>query len=142
MALTLPDVNVLIPAFRRDFVNHLAASAWLTSVISGDRYAMSPQVLASVIRITTNRRAFANADRIEDALGFAEALLNQPNCEVILPGPRHWDIYVDLCRRSKARGNVTQDGWFAALAIESGCEWITLDRDYAKFPGLRWRTPF
>jgi len=34
------------------------------------------------------------------------------------------------------------DAWFAALAIESGCEWITPDRDYARFPGLRWRTPF
>jgi hypothetical protein len=28
-----------------------------------------------------------------------------------------------------------------ALAIESGCEWITTDRDYAGFPGLSWREP-
>lgn len=28
----------------------------------------------------------------------------------------------------------------AALAIEHGCEWITTDGDYAKFPGLRWRS--
>jgi predicted nucleic acid-binding protein len=32
------------------------------------------------------------------------------------------------------------DAWFAALAIEHGCEWITEDRDYARFPGLRWRS--
>ena len=32
--------------------------------------------------------------------------------------------------------------WVAALAIESGCEWITADRDFSRFPGLRWRTPF
>ena len=35
-----------------------------------------------------------------------------------------------------------QDAWLAALAIESGCEWVTTDRDYARFPGLRWREPF
>jgi hypothetical protein len=34
-----------------------------------------------------------------------------------------------------------QDAWFAALAIESGCEWITTDRNYARFEGLRWREP-
>jgi predicted nucleic acid-binding protein len=29
----------------------------------------------------------------------------------------------------------------AALAIESGSEWITTDRDFARFPSLRWRHP-
>jgi predicted nucleic acid-binding protein len=41
-----------------------------------------------------------------------------------------------------ARGDLVADAWFAALAIESECEWITLDRDFARFPRLRWRTPF
>jgi len=43
--------------------------------------------------------------------------------------------------RADARGNLVPDAWFAALAIESGCEWITLDHDYARFPGLQWRAP-
>ena len=34
------------------------------------------------------------------------------------------------------------DLWFAALAIESNCEWITTDRDYQSIPGLRTRHPF
>ncbi|MEN8162417.1 MAG: PIN domain-containing protein, partial [Myxococcota bacterium] len=38
-------------------------------------------------------------------------------------------------------GNLIPDAWFAALAIESGSEWITTDRDYARFPGLRWSHP-
>ena len=33
------------------------------------------------------------------------------------------------------------DAWFAALAIEGGCEWITFDRDYSRFPGLKWQVP-
>jgi predicted nucleic acid-binding protein len=63
-------------------------------------------------------------------------------CVAVQPGPRHWTIFDDLCRKSKAAGNLVPDAWFAALAIESGCEWITNDRDYARFPGLRWREPF
>jgi predicted nucleic acid-binding protein len=36
---------------------------------------------------------------------------------------------------------VGSDAWFAALAIEWDCEWITFDRDYARFPGLKWSAP-
>jgi len=33
------------------------------------------------------------------------------------------------------------DSHLAALAIESGSEWITSDRGFARFSGLRWRAP-
>jgi predicted nucleic acid-binding protein len=66
----------------------------------------------------------------------------QPNATLIAPGDRHWPLFESLCRQSKATGNLVQDAWNAALAIESGCEWITTDRDYARFAGLKWRTPF
>ena len=61
--------------------------------------------------------------------------LFSPGCSI---GP----IFSRLCKEADARGNLVPDAWFAALAIESGCEWITLDRDYARFTGLRWRLPF
>jgi predicted nucleic acid-binding protein len=60
---------------------------------------------------------------------------------VIQPGERHWQIFNRLCIEADARGNLVPDAWFAALAIESGCEWITLDHDFARFPGLKWRVP-
>jgi uncharacterized protein len=61
---------------------------------------------------------------------------------MIVSGERHWSIFETLCGTSPAAGNRVQDEWFAAPAIESGCEWITSDRDYARFPGLSWRSPF
>jgi predicted nucleic acid-binding protein len=69
-------------------------------------------------------------------------LPEQPHCTVFQPGPRHFSIFEDLCRRAGVSGNLVQDAWFAALAVESGCEWITTDGDFARFPGLRWRRPF
>jgi predicted nucleic acid-binding protein len=45
------------------------------------------------------------------------------------------------CRDCDARGSRVPDAYFAALAIESGCEWITTDRDCSRFRGLRWRHP-
>ena len=51
---------------------------------------------------------------------------------------RHWAIVRRLCRDTDTRGPRVTDAWFAALAIAWGCERITLDRDFARFPGLKW----
>jgi toxin-antitoxin system PIN domain toxin len=139
----LPDVNVLIYAFRSDSPNHAEYREWIGGVVHADEaYGMSTQVLSSVVRVVTHPRIFASPSRLEDALVFARVLLEQPTCTAVQPGPRHFSIFEDLSRRASATGNLLQDAWFAALALESGCEWITTDGDYARFPGLRWRRPF
>jgi toxin-antitoxin system PIN domain toxin len=139
----LPDVNVLIYAFREDSPEHEKCRLWLESVVRGEMaYGMSPQVLAAVVRVVTHPRIFVPPTPLEEALAFANLLVDQPHCQVIQPGARHWGIFAGLCRRARASGNLVPDAWFAALAIESGCEWITTDRDYARFEGLRWRAPF
>jgi len=139
----LPDVNVLIYAFRQDSPDHKKYRRWLESVVRGEMaYGMSPQVLGAVVRIVTHPRIFVPPTPLEEALAFANLLVDQPHCQVIQPGPRHWGIFRGVCQRARASGNLVQDAWFAALAIESGCEWITTDRDYARFEGLRWRAPF
>lgn len=141
--MILPDVNILLYAFRPDLPDYLRYKTWLEGVIRDEpAYGMSPQALASVVRIATQSKIFALPSGLASALGFASALLHHPHCQITEPGPRHWNIFTDLCRIANAKGNLVQDAWFAALAIESGCEWITNDRDYARFPGLRWRAPF
>ncbi len=141
--MILPDVNVLLYAFRSDSFAHGHYRAWMESVVNGrEAYGVSPQVLASLVRIATHPRIYAKPSRLEDAFAFCQALTAQPNCQIVQPGIRHWAIFADLCRAANANGNLVQDAWFAALAIEHGCEWITADRDCARFEGLRWRAPF
>jgi hypothetical protein len=139
----LPDVNVLLFAFRSDSENHAAYRAWLEDVVNGEAaYGISPQVLSSVIRLATHPRIFAHPSRLADASAFATVVSEQPHCQVVQPGPRHWNIFTTLCQTANATGNLVQDAWLAALAIEAGCEWITTDRDFSRFEGLRWRTAF
>jgi toxin-antitoxin system PIN domain toxin len=139
----LPDVNVLLYAFRSDAPRHGAHREWLGALVNGDEaYAMSPQVLCSVVRIATHPRVYVRPSALADVLAFTGVLLSPPTCTVVHPGSRHWAIFDDLCRRASVTGNLAQDAWYAALAIEAGCEWLTTDRDYARFPGLRWRPPF
>jgi toxin-antitoxin system PIN domain toxin len=138
----LADVNVLVHAYRVDTDDHSRCGSWLQQVVSGDsRYGMSPQVLSGVIRVVTHPKVFKQPSPLEEVLDFCELLLAQPHCVLVQPGEEHWGIFTRLCRAGSARGNLVPDAWLAALAIESGCEWVTLDRDYARFPGLKWNSP-
>jgi uncharacterized protein len=140
--MILLDVNVLIYAFRGDLPQHRICRPWLAGVVSGDAgFGLSPMVLGAVVRITTNARVFQNPSSVAEAFGFCTDLLSQPHCRVVEPGERHWEIFRRLCVETDTKGPRVADAWFAALAIEWGCEWITFDRDFARFPGLKWRSP-
>jgi toxin-antitoxin system PIN domain toxin len=138
----LPDVNVLIYAFRQDAPYHRLCRPWLERVLEGDeRYAMSRLALSALVRITTHARPLVTPSTLEEAFGFCEYLTDQPHCQIVEPGERHWGIFKRLCVDTKTRGRRATDAWFAALAIEWGCEWITMNRDFARFPGLKWSVP-
>ncbi|MGH2630804.1 MAG: type II toxin-antitoxin system VapC family toxin [Actinomycetota bacterium] len=135
-------MNVLIYAFRSDMSQHEEYRAWLEGVVDDESaFGISDLVASGLIRVVTHPRAFAHPSALDEALGFLDALSGQPNAVPIAPGERHWGIFTDLCRMVNAKGNIVPDAYLAALAIESGSEWITTDRDYARFPGLRWHHP-
>jgi toxin-antitoxin system PIN domain toxin len=140
--MRLPDVNVLVYAYRTDAPGHAEHRTWVEALVASDEaYAVSDHVLAGFLRVVTHPRVFHPPAPVESALAFAQAFREQPNAVPVGPGERHWEIFTRLCRESGARGNLIPDAWLAALAIETGCEFITTDRDYARFPGLRWRHP-
>ena len=141
--MVLPDVNVLVHAHRRDSSHHAACRAWLESVLASDEaYGISELVLSGFVRVVTHPRVFNPPSPLTAAVAFASEVLTPEHAVAIVPGPRHWDIFLRLCHDAAARGNLVSDAYLAALAIESGCEWISTDGDYARFTGLKWRRPF
>ncbi len=140
--MILTDVNVLVYAHRQDAPGHAAMRGWLEEILNGDQaYGYSSLVLAGFIRVVTHLRTFNPPSPPDAAIAFAQAVRGQPNAVSIQPGPRHWEIFTSLCKTANAKGNLVPDAYLAALAIESGSEWITTDRDYSRFPGLKWRHP-
>jgi predicted nucleic acid-binding protein len=75
------------------------------------------------------------------ALDFVESFRNLESVKILAPGDKHWRLFATLCRKAEARGNLIPDAYHAALAMETGCEWVTLDRGFARFPGLRLLHP-
>lgn len=141
--MILPDINILVYAHRADAPNHAAYRRWLENILNSDQsYGMAGIVLSGFLRIVTHPRIFDPPSNMDAALAFANQVRNQPNYVPINPGPRHWSIFVRLCEQAGVKGNLVPDAYLAALAIESGCEWITTDRDFSRFPDLKWRHPF
>lgn len=140
--MILFDVNVLIYAHREDADRHAEYRAWLERAL-GDREpcAVSDLILSGCLRILTHPKVFLPPTPVAIALDYLCQLREHPNITVLSPGKRHWAIFLDLCAKASVRGNLVSDAYHAALAIESGCEWITTDRDFARFTDLRWRHP-
>jgi uncharacterized protein len=121
---------------------HAAYREWLEGAVDADEaFGVSELVLSGFLRVVTHPRVFSPPEPIESALAFVNVLREAPNAVPVAPGNRHWQIFERLCREAGVRGNLVPDAYLAALALESGCEWVTTDRDYARFPGLRWRHP-
>jgi toxin-antitoxin system PIN domain toxin len=140
--MILCDVNVFVYAANTSAPHHDELRNWCTDLgRSSEAFGLSELVLSSFVRIATNPRIIPIPLTTDQAIAVANDLRARPNCVIISPGPRHWAIFTELCRKVNAKGNHVPDAYLAALAIESGSEWITTDRGFARFPGLRWRHP-
>lgn len=140
--MLLTDVNILVYAHRGDAVDHESYREWLEAVLASDSaYGVSELVLSGFVRIVTHPRIFREPTPLEGALSFASELRDRPNAVNIAPGARHWEIFTRFCREGGVKGSLVTDAYLAALAVESGCEWVTTDRDFARFRGLEWRHP-
>lgn len=140
--MILPDVNMLVYAYRDDLPRHAESRAWLDATLNGDEpVALAPAVVSGFVRVVTSFRTLAEPTPLADALGAAEALVSHPKSVVLRPGAAHLGTFLRLCREGEAKGRLVSDAYLAAVAIDQGCELVTYDRDFARFPGLRWRTP-
>jgi toxin-antitoxin system PIN domain toxin len=138
----LLDVNILVHVHRADAEHHAEYKKWLESIMEGPTgLAVSELALSGCLRVITHPKVFKEPTPVALALDFVEDFRSRDKVHLLAPGSGHWQIFMDLCRKVEARGNLIPDAYHAALAIEYGCEWFTLDRGFRRFPGLRSRHP-
>jgi hypothetical protein len=140
--LILCDVNVLVHAHKEGAPRHREYRDWLLERLAADgAFGVSDLVLSGFLRIVTHPKVFDVPSGWAMARDFADAIRAADNAVPVAPGRRHWAIFRRLADDTGARGNALPGAYLAALAIESGCEWVTADRGFARYPGLRWRHP-
>jgi toxin-antitoxin system PIN domain toxin len=138
----LLDVNLVVAGFRPSHPHHLRVAPWLSELSNGtERFTVPDTVWASFVRLVTNRRVFEVPDAAAQAFAFVHAVRSAPAYQPIVPGERHLEIFERLCVEGQATGDLVPDAYLASLAIDQGATFATLDRDFARFEGLRTTAP-
>jgi hypothetical protein len=138
----LIDANLVVWAHHEQFAQHRAARDWLAAALTGVPLVGIPwPTILAFLRISTHPRALAQPLGIDVAWDVVRGWLGRPNVRVPVPTDRHEPIFGQLLVDGRATANHVPDAHLAALAIEWGLELQSGDRDFARYPGLRWRDP-
>jgi len=136
------DTNILLYAYDATSPHHDAAQEWLDSVFSGRELIGLPwQVVWGFLRLSTSSRIFFNTLSMEKAVEIVQQWMDQKQVRLLAPGERHWRLLRQILAEGKVKASLTTDAELAALTIEHGGVLYTSDRDFARFPGLRWVNP-
>ena len=140
--MILVDANVLLYAEDQQSSQHVMAREWWDAQLSGaSPVCFCWTVLGAFIRIGTNPRVFEHPLSLDQALSRVQSWLDQPCTRIIHPTDRHWIIFQKMLVEGQAVANLATDAHLAALASEHGCELISTDTDFSRFPGIKWKNP-
>jgi len=139
----LPDVNVLVFAFRREAANHERYAAWLGEVAGGaDDLALTDLVTVGFMWVVTNPRIFADPAPMATALDLVDGLRAGPRTRWLPHTDAAWDTYRAVAASDRGvRGNLVPDAWLASLALAHGCRIATADKGFARFDGVETFDP-
>lgn len=141
--MIVPDVNVLVYAFRTEADRHAEYARWLNQVQRGtEPLGLTDLALTGFLRVVTNPRAFPVAAPCAVALEFVEALRAKRATRPLVSTAAVWSRFRNLVDADLGiRANLVPDAWLAAMTISHGGRLATADRGFARFPGLDWFDP-
>jgi toxin-antitoxin system PIN domain toxin len=138
----LVDANLLLYAYHPRAAQHETSRAWLEAMLSGPELVRFAWLtLWAFLRIGTNPRVFERPLSMSEAEAVISSWLAQPTAGILEPGERHWEILRALARDGQSTGALVMDAVIAAIALEHGATLHTTDRDFSRFPGLKWTNP-
>jgi uncharacterized protein len=129
----LPDINVLVAAYRADHPQHAAAVLWLKSTLAESigvgRLVLPMQVMAGFMRLVTNVRIFPDASTSAHALQFLDWLADDPRVSVLTQSSE-WFEFRKLVHDRQLRANQIPDAWLAGLSISLSEPFVTFDKGF------------
>lgn len=136
------DANILIYSENSADPRYLVIKKWIASVAAGHELIGLPwPVLWTFLRISTSSRVFPKPFTADEAFRTVDGWLAAPGVVVVEPGPRHARILSDLVSQTGPVGSRISDAVLASLAIDNGATLASTDRDFSRFPGLKWIDP-
>lgn len=138
----LVDANLVLWAHHSQFPYHEQAREWWASTLSDAPVVGVPwPTVLAFLRISSHPRALQRPLDVTMAFGVVEGWLSRSNVITPTPTERHAELFGEMLRGGSAGGNHSTDAHLAALAVEWGLVLASADRDFARYPGLRWSDP-
>jgi toxin-antitoxin system PIN domain toxin len=136
------DANLLIDSYNTGSARHAEARAWLEEIFSGTHMVGLPwQAASAFLRVMTNKKLPGERFSLAQATQIVDLWLARTNVRVLVPGDHYWPLFRRMVIEGQASGSLVSDAEIAALTLEYGGVLYTADRDFARFPGLRWKNP-
>lgn len=140
--MIVPDANLLLYAYDSNSDQQPSAGRWLRQILTGtDTVGLSWLSVGAFLRIATNSRLGGSQLAMNSAINIVDEWLGMRSVRLIVPGEGHWVTLKEMLIAGRVQGPVTTDAQLAALTVEHGAILHTADRDFARFPGLRWVNP-
>jgi toxin-antitoxin system PIN domain toxin len=118
--MIVPDLNLLVYTYNSDAPQHAAARRWWEASLSGSTSVGLPWVvLMGYVRVMTSRAVLLDPFSPAEAVSDIREWLDQPQVQILVPGPRHLDVFTGLTEATGTAGRLTTDLYLAALAIEN-----------------------
>lgn len=136
------DTSVLLPAVNTSLPQHEACLTALEAAFNDERLVgLTWVVVNAFLRLTTKPGLFERPLTIDAAWELVNDWLAHPGVRVVQETEEHPRLWSELLRRASTGGDLTTDAWIAAIALAHGASVLTLDSDFARFPGVRWENP-
>ena len=140
--MIIPDLNLLVYAHSARTELHDSSREWWEGLVNGEERVGVPWIVAAgFVRLMTHPGVLTNPAAPEQAVQRVAEWFTSPAVTPLNPGPRHLTIFGDMLKGAGVGGNLVTDAHIASLAVEYQAEVHSVDRDFARFPGLRWRNP-
>jgi toxin-antitoxin system PIN domain toxin len=140
--LIIVDANLLLYAYDSASRQHLPARHWVEEVFSsGQAVGLPWQSISAFLRVMTHPRLPGRRFHPREAVEVVNSWLEQPQVRALSPDEHHWPLFRRMILEGQAPGPLVSDAHLAALTLECGGTLYTTDRDFARFPGLRWTNP-
>lgn len=140
--MIVPDVNLLVYAHDSTSPQHQKAKKWWENLLSGSEPVGLPVLVGlAFVRLATHPTLNENPMTVAEARGRVGSWLETPVTQWLTGSPRTIEIAMDLLELVGRGGNLASDAFIGALSIEHGATVHSNDRDFARFPGVKWIDP-